>query len=59
MKHNHKWEGCDDLVFLEGENIGSSADVFCTEEGCEMGAFTDEAGRIIIHSIARVGFNPF
>jgi hypothetical protein len=52
----HKREGCDDLVFVDGENKGSSADVFCVINECDMGAFTDEHGNVIPHSIAKVGF---
>jgi hypothetical protein len=50
----HFWLGCDDLVFISGENKGSSADVHC--EQCDMGAFTDEQGNVIPHSISEVGF---
>ena len=54
--HTHIWEGCDDLVFVAGTNRGSAADVFCSATGCDMGAFTDEQGNVISHSIAEVGF---
>ena len=37
--------GKDDLVFSDGENKGSSADVFWIVEGCDVGAFTDEQVR--------------
>lgn len=56
-KHEHTWAGCDDMVFVEGENNGSSADVFCIDYNCEYGAFTDEHGNVIPHSIAKVGLH--
>lgn len=52
-KHEHNWQGCDDMVFIAGPNKGSAADIFCTE--CDMGAFTDEQGNVIPHSISEVG----
>jgi len=55
-KHKHIWEGCDDLIFISGKNKGSAADIFCTENDCNKGAFTDEHGHAIINSIAEVGF---
>lgn len=55
-KHEHQWEGCDDLVFTKGKNKGSSADVFCTTTKCDKGGFTDEQGKVIPHSITTVGF---
>ena len=53
-KNGHTWAGCDDLVFIAGPNKGSNADIFCVN--CDMGAFTDEQGNVIPHSIAEVGF---
>ncbi len=55
MIHEHKWEGCDDLIFVSGKNKGSSADVFCIVDECETGALTNELGNVIPHSIAKVG----
>jgi hypothetical protein len=54
---SHRWTGCDDLVFVRGKNKGAIADVFCMECNCNMGAFVDEQGHIILHSISEVGFN--
>ena len=54
IKCEHKWEGADDMRFVAGSAKGSSADVFCML--CDMGAFTDEQGNVIPHSIAKVGF---
>ena len=50
----HNWQSADNMRFVAGNNNGASADVFCTL--CDMGAFTDEHGIVIPHSIAEVGF---
>jgi len=52
--HQHKWEGCNDLMFIVGEHKGFGADVLCI--GCNMGAFTDVHGNVILHSVEKAGF---
>ncbi len=55
-KHKHNWSGADNMVFVSGNNKGSSADVFCTHPECDMGALTSENGSVLFHTIAKVEF---
>jgi hypothetical protein len=45
----HEWLPCDDMVFVSGEHVGSSCDVFCTK--CNKGALLDGNGDVIPYSI--------